>query len=282
MESFTPRFFLNPHVLLGLILLPLAPALDAALVVDWGGNYVGTNTNYGNATEDGPSNIIQHGGFSAGAPLLLSPSSGYSGTSATFYGEILRGAGTGTGTIGYVSNSGSADRIDIKQNNSDVSALLLWKQTDFLNSLNTGTLNFGAGSTVTTTLDTYVLGVPGRAVVKSAGGYYISSAIFSASGTTAALDLTTLDWFSYDPASNLNTIGSAHSFSGGVIANVTEIGFFTGVTTGGANAVRVSSLEFNYVAGVVAPIPEPSSYALLAGGLSILFVTSRRRRQSVS
>lgn len=270
--------------LIGALALLSLSSLNAALMVDWGGNYANGPRAYSNPNPSNAIGVTEYGGFSSGNPLLLSPSANYSGTSATFYGQIVRTAGTSTftsdpsGNLGgtaVTDNSGN-DRLSIKLDGtpSGVSALFLWKQTDFLNGLNTGALNLAAGSTVSTTRDTYVLGVPGRAVVKSAGSYYISSAIFSGTGTST-FDLTTLSWSEYDPAGDgISSIGSTFGLvSGGVISNVTEIGFFTGVTAG-TNAVRLSSVEFNYVA---AAIPEPSSFALLAGGTGLVFALRRKR-----
>lgn len=282
MKNALPRLF----AFLALSLAPIS-TLNAALMVDWGGDYVSGNRSYSNPSAGGvagPNSADKLGGFSSGAPVLLSPATAYDGTSDTFYGEIIRTSGTSTFTTSnggnaasWIQQNNTSDRIEIKLASSAVSALFLWKQTDFLNGLNTGSLNLGAGSTVSTAVDTYAAGVPGRAVVKSAGNYYISSAIFSATGTSSS-DLTTLSWFSYTPATSISSIGASYDLvSNGVISNVTEIGFFTGITAVVANAVRISSVEFNYVAGAV--IPEPSTYATLAG-LLLLGVCSLRRRHA--
>lgn len=260
------------------------PSLHAALMVDWGGNYVSSSVQYSNPNPSNGLSVTQYGGFSSGAPLLLSPGASYSGTSATFYGEVARTGGTGTftnasGTIptAVVVNNGNADQLQVKLDGTGntASALFLWKQTDFLNGLNSGTLNLAAGSTVSTTVDSFSNGLSGRAVLRlSSGSYYISSAIFSGIGTSTLDLVTDLAWFNYNPASAFGTIGSSFNLvSGGVISNVTEVGFYTGVISSGANAVRVSSIEFNY-----ATIPEPSTFALLSG-LGILLLVRRQRKR---
>jgi len=272
---------------LALLIAPI-PALNAALIVDWGGNYVSANRSYGNPSAGGvftSNSADKFGGFSGGDPLQLNPSINYSGTSGTFYGQISRTAGTGVFTSSggaasgtTVSNNANADRLEIKLDGTGNAAagVFLWKKADFLNGQNSGTLNFAAGSTVSTTIDTFSGGMTGRAVLKAGGNYYISSAIFS-SVTSSQFDLTTLNWFHYDPAASLTTIGSTATLVvGGVIGNVTEVGFFTGVSGVTPNAVRVSSLEFNYVAGAV--IPEPSTFAFVSGLLILGMCAQRRRR----
>ena len=255
-----------------------APA-HAALLVDWGGNYVSAQQAFSNPTPSDGKLATQYGGFSGSNPLLLSPGTGYGGTSDIFYGQVVRTAGAGTFTnlngnvpTAIVQDNSSSDRLQVQLINSAASALFLWQQPDFLNGLNTGTLNFATGSTVSFTVDTYVNAVPGRAVLESGGSYYISNAVFSGTGTTT-VDLTTLSWFNYDPVNAIGTIGSSASLvSGGVISNVTEVGFYTGVANAPSNAVRVSSVEFNYV-----PVPEPSGFALLAAGIGLMVI---RRKHS--
>lgn len=239
-----------------------------ALIVDWGGNYVTASTvPFSNL--NGTS--TQYGGFSGGNPILLSPSSGYSGTSATFYGQATV-SGSFSGSTGITNDALNGDRIEIKQNSQAISAVFLWKQTDFLNGLNGGTLNLAAGSSIGGNVVTYASGVPGRAVLRLGSIYYISQSVFTGTGAFSA-DLTTLNWFDYDPATSLTTIGSAANiFTGGQISNVTEVGYFTGVTNGASNAVRVSSVEFNAIA-----VPEPAAAVpALLGTMGILLWLRRR------
>jgi hypothetical protein len=195
------------------------------------------------------------------------------------------GTGTYTGVNGGASEVGvqnpgatpNADQLQFKLNGNTTSALLLWKQEDFLNGYNTGSLTLAAGSTIALNLVTNAGTTNGRAVVRVGSSYYISASVVSSGeiGLKSA-DLTTLSWFHYDPASSLNTIGSSFSLlSGGVISNVKEVGFYFSVA-GPTNAIRLDSVEFNAVVG----IPEPSTYALLAGGLGLFFLLRQRRASS--
>lgn len=67
------------------------------------------------------------------------------------------------------------------------------------------------------------------------------------------------------------TIGSAASLPTFNTSSLTGIGFYT-ATTGNPNYIRIDTLAINGV------IPEPSTYATLAGGLALGFVMLRRRR----
>jgi hypothetical protein len=266
--------------LFGAIVLAIGagPSAQAALLVDWGGNYVGANQAYSNPNA---SPATAYGGFSGGNPLQLSPalSASYSGTSALFYGQVALNSGSGTFATSNtgIINNGNGDRIEFKLDNNNFSALFLWRQADFLNSYNSGSINLATGSTIAlnTTTNANPGGTGGRAVIRVGTTYYISEVISPASGTTGLIseDLTALDWFNYNPASALNTIGSSASLaSGGVISNVTEVGFYYNVA-GNPNAIRINSVEFDYVA-----VPEPSAAALLAAGIG--FTVIRRRRLS--
>lgn len=275
--------FLSFPLLTGLFLITLS-SLHATIVVDWGGNYVSSSQPFGNpggVNPGDPTQYSQFGGFDGnGNPLLLNPTSGYSGTSATFYGEIVRTAGTGyfpttgltTNTSGLI-NVTSLDRISLKLDDNAFSALILWKQADFLAG-NTGTLNLGSGSTISLNLNTYTRANGGRAVVRSGASYYISDIIFTASGSSS-FDLTTLTWYNYNPSSAIDTIGTQTSLvSGGAIANVKELGFYfsVGSVGSGGNAVRIDSVEFNAVS-----VPEPRAFALLLGSSLTLALLRRRK-----
>lgn len=276
-----------PRLLAAFSLLSITSVLHAALIVDWGGTtYVTGNQAYSNPNVASP-NTTQYGGFSSGNPLLLSPSSGYNGSgtavSATFYGAVVRTEGTENLTTSGngVFNNINGDRLEFKLNTGTISALVLWKQTDFLNGLNSGTLNMAAGSTLDLTLGTNAnpTGTGGRAVVRSNGSYFISEIIVPNSILSLNKDLTTLNWFSYNPASSINTIGASYNLAGsGSISSVTEVGFYFDIK-GSPNAIRISSVEFDYVAAVV--VPEPSSFAVLMAAAAGALCLQRRKHRSV-
>lgn len=257
-----------PLVFFALVLFLWPGKSHGALVVDWGGNYVSADQ------------ALQAGGFSGGEPLILSPGASYSGTSSTFYGAI---AITGSRTRQtLIQNQSTADRIQLKFTDGGTgtgAALVLWKQEDFLGGLDTGNVGFNSTDTISIDLATYAQFQPGRLVIQQGSSYYVSQSVFSSTAATITVNPTSLQWFNYDPtgwnatnSSTLSTIGSAATpVSGGVLSGVTEIGFLFSSNDSSSNAVRISNFEVNMSA-----IPEPTSAALLAGGLVAL--CGRRRR----
>ena len=253
----------------------VANTAHAKLMVDWGGDYVTATQNFSNG-----SGNLTHGGFIGGDPILISPASGYNGTSADFYGLTRQDFVTGgnANSRPQVENVGSNDRIQIKSDFAAGEALLLWRQGDFLNGLNTGNVGFDATSTVSMNINSYANFNPGRVVIRLQGGsndgYYISDETpFNGTGAKSASP-TGLTWRAYDPATDLDGVAGTitNIVFGGQIANVTEVGFFVeDNVSSDADAFRLDSFE---VSGVV--IPEPASLALMGlGGLLML-----RRRTS--
>jgi hypothetical protein len=157
--------------------------------------------------------------------------------------------------------------------------LILWKQSDFLNGLNTGNVGFSSSSAVTLTTTSYIQQTTdsGRLVIKSGGNYYISNRVFNAGNTTFSPTPATLSWFSYNPTAVINVEGAslipATILDNGAINNVTEVGFYfeASGTANNPNALRIRTFTANMEA-----IPEPSVLALLglAGPLCL-----RRKRK---
>lgn len=254
--------------LAGLFILTAAPQMYAAtLAVDWGGAYVTADQAFSSA-----------GGFTSGNPDLISPATGYSGTSSTFHGQVQIFAGTPALATSVVNNGGS-DRIQLKAADTpgaqNVGFLLLWQQADFLNGLNTGTVGLDSTSAISLNIFTYASQTAdsGRLVLRLGSDYYISNRIYTGTGTTTTSDPTALTYYAYDPinAMNVNSPTTPVSIvSGGLISGVTEVGFYF-ESSATANAVRIQDIEINMVA-----VPEPSAYALLGLGLGALCLFHRR------
>jgi len=252
----------------GMALVLGALRASATLAVDWGGDYVTNSQAFINR------DLVngRTGGFSGGNPLPISPTNGYAGTSASFYGAIEHAYSNYAG--GLVLQNASNDRLEMKgPNAADNSAyLLLWKQANFLNGMDAGNVGFASNSTVWVDLATYTWFNPGRVVLRQGTSYYASSAVFNSTSLNETQTAAALSWFAYAPATSLTNIGASASIvSGGQIANVTEVGFLFTSNNAGSDAARVENFEVNLVA-----IPEPATAGLLALGAAAAL---RRRRR---
>ncbi|WFB36874.1 hypothetical protein P3T73_03745 [Kiritimatiellota bacterium B12222] len=247
---------------------------DAAmLAVDWGGNYVG----------GGSEAFSSDGGFTGGNPDVLSPTASYSGSSATFYGKYEAFSGSPTPvSFNEIQDSGTTDRIQLKTADSaggqNTGFLVLWKQADFLNGLDSGMVGLDASSSLQISLTTYAnqdATDSGRLVLRLGSDYYTSNRIFTGTGTTTTPDPTALTFYAYDPVTTTININnptvSTDIVSGGVISGVTEIGFYF-ESIASANAVRVSEFSVNMVS-----IPEASTWALVVLGLIPIALTRKKK-----
>lgn len=264
---------LPPLIALSSLLCLLSTtALQAVVVVSYGGNYpTGSFTNGSIAADN-------FGGFSSGNPILL-----YDLPSGPdLYGQVNWTAGVeSTGSGGEIDSS---DRIVLKRGMTNLAAVITFRQSDFQNGLGSGNLSFDASNTATMTISTDALFDAGRVVIRLQGGsqdgYYISQeGPFENAGVRAA-NLTSLTWLAYDPATDIRAFGSVTNLlEGGLINNVTEVGFYVqqaaGALTNDATAFRVTSF-------VVTGIPEPSAglTAILALG-ALALVRRRGNRRDV-
>ena len=265
------RAFVVGAAALGLAAFSLAPSQAATLAVDWGGNYV-TNT-------DG-SQPLQPGGFTAGGdPLQTSPVSNYSGP--IFHGKMEVFSGSSNTANYQILNNGSNDRIELKTQDAtnNTGFLVLFRQQNFLNGLNTGNIGFDSTTSIRLNNATYANQTDdsGRLVLRLGSDYYISERIYTIAGDLTTPDLTALDYFAYNPASGTtptidpnNPTTPVAIVTGGQIQNVTEVGFYFEAEDH-ANAIRIQDFEVNMI-----QIPEPAAVSLLA--LMVPLGLSRRRR----
>ncbi|WAC19895.1 PEP-CTERM sorting domain-containing protein [Luteolibacter sp. SL250] len=261
---------MNPFLpLVGSAAVLLAGPLSAAtLAVAFGGNYV-TNAN--------GSQTLQEGGFTPGGdPLQISPAANYTGP--VIHGRMQVFSGT-SGNANYrILNNGDLDRIELKTSDAvnNTGFLILFRQENFLNGLNTGNVGFDSTSSLRLNNVIYAnqTADSGRIVLRQGTTYYISERVYTALGDVTTPNLTTLSYFAYDPATTIdpNSPTTAVSIvSGGMIQNVTEVGFYFEAQNS-ANAIRIQDIAINMVA-----IPEPTAAALLA--LAAPLCLRRRRRR---
>ncbi len=231
---------------LALVSLIASTDLQSAVVVNWNGDYVTSAAGF------------QSGGFTGGDPNILSPASGYTGPA--FYGTSSDG-----GSVANFSTA-SPDRITPT---ASVGADFLWLFLD--DNYLAGFNGFTASDTVT--LNQPVVGgfTESRLILRVGTSYYASStAVFSDSGT---VNPTSLSYVTYDPATSLDTFGSAATIvSGGEILNVTEVGIFS--ESAGTGVSRWNQFTVN----MSVPVPEPTtSVMLLIGGFGMAYMMRRRR-----
>lgn len=236
------------------------------------------------------SNYVFSSSFSD--TTALNPSSvGYttpSGSVGTFYGgyKITKFSDTNVFTpILQVQQNTTSDRIVFNSNsgafNSEVDALVYWKKSDFLNGLSSQTLsldntatgsisvNYGSGATTQT-----------RFVVKSAGVFYISQTAQTnnTGGTyTLSFDPNTM-WSIYDPTSDIELGTTSYSITSSALTDIQGVGVYMERTrTSNASSISLLSFQLDLV-GTVSSVPEPATFAILAGAVVLGSVAYRRRR----
>lgn len=126
-----------------------------------------------------------------------------------------------------------------------------------------------------------------RLVAQIGANYYITDSL-GTQGGTAGGDLVTLadptaaNWYAFTPETSVASasIGAAANIvSGGTISGITGLGLWfnnsRGTTSGTLN-MNITDISFNAVATA---IPEPSTFAALAG-LGVLGLAASRRRRA--
>jgi hypothetical protein len=255
-------------VLIAVLSLALAPAAQAATIVNWGGNYVSSNQ------------ALQTGGFLNGQPLPLYPVSGYStaGTSAIFHGHYVTTEEGTAQNLFQILNSSSNDRIEFKRDNNAWAGLAIWLKDGFLEAPGQP-VSFNADNLVSIDLVTNAAISYRGIVIQIGNDYFISNDIGGGTGVKE-ISPTTLTWYNYDPV-NAFTFTSANAvdankvdlLEGGLINGITGIGFYAQRNSGtSTNAFRVQNFT-------VTAIPEPASLALLGIG-GILIAGGRRRHRA--
>ena len=258
---------MNKTLITSLLALGLASAASAQTIFDWDANSSNTLR-----SESGISDTL----FSASTTLTAAGN----GEPATFGGTFVNtGATPDAPTVknwkyGTLDSSEPALRLQIFRNDAPAyDFALLADVSGSAPTLNT-TDTFTALFTSESANETGAV----RWLVFNDSTLYASAQVATsipgkkAADKTVSSDLSGLDWFavtnSGTPGSGIATFAASSTATTTVFDTVSSIGY---LVEGSANGLRMGS--FDAVA-----IPEPGTFALLAGALGLAAVMLRRRR----
>lgn len=290
---------------------PLAALLVAALsvagaahaqttIVDWG-----TSSTY--VTADAVLNGYTTSGKAFDLTNEFNPQSGYSGPS--FYGGASVVSTNGTGqwnaTTGLlIKNNTTAAQSGTAGNDAfrfyptwsgttgdgqqKFYAAVAFPKSEFLNGGSSSTVSISGTESVNLSFflassGYQVANTNFRVLIKNGSDWYVSNTISYTAGTLKTVSSTFgsafTGWSNYNTAS-LNSIGTAAT---PVFNDVQAIGYLWTLSSlnsaaGGTNgSAFVSDFTFN---ATLTPIPEPSTYAALAGLAALCGVMIHRRRKT--
>ena len=277
------RFWMMWTVAIAAVLLGGGETRAATSVVTWGGNYVSAKQAFGRTVAlstgdfDGQADTTDNRySLAYDESTLLSPSSGYSGTSANFYGGIsyivydntFSVAPTAADYAGITEVAGGNDQLrtsvgDLGNNTKRLDVVVLWKKENFLAL--TG-VPVGLDSTCTQQVAApFAVLTPGtfalRCLVKDSGKLYVSSANRTTQGTLTIADPVAETWAQIDT----NAGGNANmyqwtltSFSARTFKNVQGLGYYIS-GTGTLNAATYYARVTNFVGmAIEAPNSAPT------------------------
>lgn len=146
-----------------------------------------------------------------------------------------------------------------------------------------GPYTFGASSQLTLTARTTSTNgslSPLRFMVVSGGNTYVSQDTVNLTTTMASYNLSELSTKAFalwTPNTEMTLGALDFSVSGSSLDSVTHAGFYAAANR--VNAAGISNVDFTAFSGTnFTAVPEPSSFAALAGFAALGFVASRRRR----
>lgn len=275
-----PQFIPSVLSLLVVAVFVSAPSLSAVPIVTWGPSpdYVGSFTN---------ATGLSGGVVPFSATAVRNPGSPYPNgqPSGTYYGgaQSQNGGGISLWRVGNGS-SGSDDFLNFASeldSGESATAAFLWTQPSFLNGLDTGNISLASSNAFSASLNvTGGASMVGAArwLIQVNGNYYLSSAFsLGTARTTYSLgNVSTTQWFAYDPATSLTTVGDL--WASPEFSSLSAVGVWMQTMNNGASTVAIG--EGRLYSFEAYAVPEPGTWTCL--GLALLALVMRRNRKGLA
>lgn len=271
-------------LLLTLGLCTLSTHLSAVVVVNWGGDYVSANQNFArtgtafaiNSSID-PVNNSSY--MSLSESVAMSPSSDYSGTSSRFYGGYtFVQKDSNPERTNRITDSTTADYIQILTRRVDAAQIVMWQKADFLNGGEDNPVGVEAGSELSITTRRTVSS-NFRFLIKNDGQYYLSATSYNpGSLTTTTLSLNTAEFYDYavsDGSINLfftPPVDPEDTVVGSAFQDIQAVGYVYFANASSGNAIDTSGFSAN-----LAVIPESATTSLLLGLFVVIGTVAWRK-----
>ena len=252
---------MNKKILLTTTLLALGLASSASaqtVVAEWGAS--GGDTNI--------VGIKQTMALGTSFSTAVNPTVGadYYNTPGANSTPVFGGVNSAFNTR-QIANNGAGDRIVLGHNTTSLySGMVLWDTANVeLDTLSIETLAFGVAS------------AEWRYVIQKGASSYVSDAT-SMGGSfanvgTSTVTASTLTWNNFTVQNGLNNTGTVGSTVAIDMTGVTAVGYYAELLDA-AGGFQTSQTQYFQATA----IPEPGTYALIAGALALTAVMVRRRK----
>lgn len=274
-------------------LMAFVQSVNAAVIIDWGGDYVSSDTSLnGTPTSAGGTTTYAYSTTEVKSPA-----------GPNFYGAFSLTNESGSGTpqfssVGYSLSATDTIRLgatpDIGSTSLTARGLLFFQKPDFLGGGASNAVTLDASSSLKFNVTSSGAGGTGRirqtkaAVYASVGGvwdWYVSLATKAGTTLYEYNDLGGESWALYSidgatsPLNNASTNSLDYTTLGSAFEDVSKVGYFYNYKTieGNNFSFYVDSIDFN-----ASVVPEPTVGALLGVGafLTLLLRRPKSRRQA--